>query len=403
MPTVILMGLRGPAIEAAVRLGLDVVVVADRAPGPRLSALVADLVEVSFAAPAARWAELAGALRHHQPEAVLATVERSVGPAAHLRAALGLAGLSPEAARRCTHKGAMKTAIRAAGIACADFALAEAGLGRDALVERLGLPLVVKPCLGSGGRGTAVCRQLDEVPDGLEAGWMAEAFVAGVEMSAEGVGWGGRMEGMSATQYLVPREANVVPAALDAATVAAVRRVHGAAWAALGVERGMTHLEVFLGDAGPVFGELAVRPPGGHLMRLIGLAYGLDAWALWVRVERGEAVSFPERPERAAAAWILHPGAGVVTQADGLDAVREMPGVVEATLRARPGDRVETREGSGEEVGHIVVEGATAEEAQARLEAARAAIGLEVERSASEASRPGAGVASGDTSRPETG
>ena len=380
MAAVILVGLRGPAVEAAARLGLDVVVLTDRAPGPRLSALVADVVEVSFDAPVARWTRLASALRHHQPEAVLAATERSVRPAAHLRAALGLAGVDPETAWRCTHKGAMKAAVRAAGIACADFVLAEEGLGRDALLERLGLPLVVKPCLGSGGRGTRVCREPDEVPEALEAGWMAEAFVAGVEMSAEGVGWGGRMEGMSATQYLVPREVNVVPAALDAETVGAVRRVHSAAWAALGVARGMTHLEVFLGASGPVFGELAVRPPGGHLMRLIGLAYGLDAWALWVRIECGEAASFPPRPERAAAAWILHPGAGVITEAEGIDAVRGMPGVVEATLRARPGDVVGTREGSGEEVGHIVVEGETAEEARARLEAARASLRLEVDR-----------------------
>ena len=378
MATVVLVGLRRPAVEAAARLGLRTVLVTDRSPGPKTAALVADVFETPFEASAAR--ALASRLRGHQPEAVLATMERSVGLAAHLREALGLPGVSVEAAWRCTHKGAMKAAVRAAGLACADVVLADEGLGREALVERLGLPLVVKPCLGSGGRGTVVCRQPDEVPAELEPGWMAEAFVAGVEMSAEGVGWGGRMEGMSATQYLVPREANVVPAALDAATVGDVRRVHGAAWAALGVERGMTHLEVFLGERGPVFGELAVRPPGGHLMRLIGLAYGLDAWALWVRVECGEAVAFPERPERAAAAWILHPGAGVVSQAEGLDAVREMPGVVEATLRAHPGDVVGTREGSGEEVGHIVVEGDTPEEAQARLEAARAALRLEVQR-----------------------
>ena len=379
MPTVVLVGLRGPAVEAAARLGLRTVLVTDRRPGPKTSALVADVVETAFDPSAAR--ELAMRLRPHRPEAILATTERSVELAAHLREALGLPGVGVEAARRCTHKGAMKTAIRAAGIACADFVLAEEGLSRDALVERLGLPLVVKPCLGSGGRGTSVVRRHADVPARLEAGWVAEAFVAGVEMSAEGIGWGGAMRGMSATQYLVPREANVVPAALGDEATDAVRRVHGAAWAALGVERGMTHLEVFLGDDGPVFGELAVRPPGGHLMRLIGLAYGVDAWATWIGIERGQAVDFPDRPERAAAVWILHPGAGVVEQADGIEAVREMPGVVEATLRARPGDVVPPRAGSGEEVGHIVVEGATAEEARARLEAARAALRLDVERS----------------------
>ena len=378
MGTVVLVGLRSPAVEAAARLGLRAVLVAERQPGPRTAMRVAETVKTPFDAPGAHWHTLADRLRPHRPEAVLALTERAVGPAAHVRAALGLDGVSVETAWRCTHKGAMKQAVRAAGIPCADYVLADEGLSREALVERLGLPLVVKPCVGSGGRGTRVVDRLDDVPAQLEAGWMAEAFVEGTEMSAEGVGWGGQMRGMSTSQYLVPREASVVPAPLDADAVAAIQSVHSAAWSALGVERGMTHQEVFLGRDGPVFGELAVRPPGGHLMRLIGLAYGLDAWALWIRIECGETVTLPHRPERAAAAWILHPGAGVVERAEGVDDVREMPGVVEATLRAQPGDVVRPREGSGEEVGHIVVEGETSDEARARLESARAALRLEV-------------------------
>lgn len=378
MPTLVLVGLRRAAVEAAARLGARVVLVAERPPGPQTARLVSAFIEARLDAPPASWTELATRLRPHQPDAVLALTERSVVPAAHLRAALGLAGVSVETAWRCTHKGAMKQAIRAAGIPCAEVVLAEEGLGREALVERLGLPLVVKPCVGSGGRGTSVRRQLEAVPERLEAGWMAEAFVEGTEMSAEGIGWDRQMRGMSASQYLVPREANVVPAPFDIKTTVAVRRLHATAWAALGVERGLTHLEVFLSPGGPVFGELAVRPPGGHLMRLLELAYDLDAWALWIRVELGETVALPERAERAAAVWILHPGAGIVERADGLEAVRDLPGVVEATLRVRPGDRVKPREGSGEEVGHVIVEGATAAEAEARLRAVREVLELVV-------------------------
>ena len=378
MSTVVLVGLRRPAVEAVARMGLRAVLVTDRRPGPRTGEMVAETIEASLEAQEMYGGELSARLRRHQPDAVLALTERAVVPAAHLRNALGLPGVSVEAAWRCTHKGAMKQAIRAAGLPCADFVLADEGLTRDALVERLGLPLVVKPCIGSGGRGTTVVRQLEAVPDRLEAGWMAEAFVIGTEMSAEAIGWGGQMRGVSGTQYLVPREVSVIPAPLDRATGAALRRLYDDAWAALGVERGLTHMEVFLADNGPVFSELAARPPGGHLMRLIGLAYGVDAWELWVRAERGEAVALPAHPQQAAAAWILHPGAGVVQRAEGIEAVREMPGVVEATLRVRAGDAVRPRVGSGEEVGHIIVVGATADEAHARVEAARATVHLEM-------------------------
>ncbi|WP_412068165.1 ATP-grasp domain-containing protein [Rubrivirga sp. IMCC43871] len=344
-----------------------------------MAALLSDVVETTFEAPASHWRSVAEAIRRFRPEAVLALTERSVLPAAYLREALGLDGVSVETARRCTHKGAMKQAIREAGIACADFVLAEEGLGRDALIERLGLPLVVKPCAGSGGRGTEVVREIQGVPERLPEGWMAESFVTGTEMSAEGIGWGGEMRWMSATDYVVPREASLVPAPLDPESASAVRRLHGAVWEALGIERGMTHLEVFLGPEGLVFGEVAVRPPGGHLMRLIGLAYGVDAWEVWARVERGETVALPERARQSAAVWILHPGAGVVQQVEGIDTVQDLPGVVEATVRVAPGDAVGPREGSGEEIGHVVVTGAETEEARARLDAARDAVRIDIE------------------------
>ncbi|WP_412062570.1 ATP-grasp domain-containing protein [Rubrivirga sp. IMCC45206] len=379
MSCVVLVGSRRPAVEAVRRLGLRAVLVADRAPGSRTAALVADVVETPFDAPLSHWQALAETLRRHRPSAVLALTERAVLPAAHLREALGLDGVSVATARRCTHKGAMKRAVRDAGLACADFVLAEEGLGREALVARLGLPLVVKPCVGSGGRGTEVVRERGDVPERLPPGWMAEAFVTGTEMSAEGIGWGGQMRWMSATDYVVPCEASLVPAPLDPGAASAIRRLHGAAWRALGVERGLTHLEVFLGPEGPVFGELAVRPPGGHLMRLIGLAYGIDAWEAWVRVECGEPVALPERARRSAAVWIWHPGAGVVQEVEGVDAVQDLPGVVEATVRVAPGDAVGPREGSGQEVGHVVVTGEAPDEARARLDAARDAVRIAID------------------------
>ena len=52
----------------------------------------------------------------------------------------------------------MKRAARAAGLGCADVVEADDGLTADGLVERLGLPLVVKPAVGSGG-GARVCRR----------------------------------------------------------------------------------------------------------------------------------------------------------------------------------------------------------------------------------------------------
>ena len=127
-----------------------------------------------------------------------------------------------------------------------------------------------------------------------------------------------------------------------------------------------------------MFGELAARPPGGHLMRLMALAYGIDPWEAVLRIALGESPDLPERAECAAAVRILHPGAGTVRAVEGVEAARRLDGVDEVSVRVRPGDMLPTREGTGQEAGHVLVAGATAAEAEARLAAAVAEVRIEV-------------------------
>ena len=377
MRPVVAVGLRPGALDAADRLGRPVAAAVEAPPGPVRASRLARVTVEAFDAPPARWARVADALRGLDPAAVVALTERSVVPAAHLRAALGLPGLSVEAARNCSDKRAMKRAVRDAGLPCARFVGAEDGLSGAEIVDRLGLPLVLKTAVGSGGRGTVVVREPGAMPARLEAGWMAEAFVDGVEMSVEALVAGGEVVFVNPTQYLEPAWASLVPAQLERGTLEAVRGLEAAARAALGVADGITHLELFLTPDGPVFSEMAARPPGGHLMPLMALAYGADPWEALLRAALGEPAAFPA-PERAAAVRILHPWPGVVRAVEGLDAARSLPGVEAVSVRVRPGDVLGAREGTGQEAGHILVVGDTAGDAEARLEAAAAAVRIEV-------------------------
>ena len=375
METVLLVGLRAGALDAAERLGLPVVAVVEVPPGLARSARLADAVVASFDAPAERWRRVAESVQRHRPAAVVALTERSVVPAAHLRAALGLDGLSVEAAHVCTDKRAMKRAARAAGLACADVVEAGDGIGGAALVERLGLPLVLKSAVGSGGRGTEIVSDRAAVPDVLPPGAMAESFVEGVEMSVETLAHGAGVW-LNPTEYVVPGWSSLVPAPLAPTERAEVAAFAERARQSLGVGRGMTHLEVFRTASGPVFGEMAARPPGGHLMALIERAYGFDPWEAVIQIELGETPALPASADRVSAARILHPGPGVVTRAEGAEAARALG--AEVALRVAPGDVVGEREGTGQEVGHVVVTAATADAARARLAEAVAAIRLEV-------------------------
>ena len=370
---VVAVGMRRPAVEAAARLGLRVVAVVEAEPGPVMRQRLHDAVIVSFDTPAERWSSVAVRLGSHRPTAVVALTERSVLPAAHLRAALGLPGQTVTSAVLCSDKRAMKRAVRAAGLACADFVEAGEGLSGAQVIDRLGLPLVLKNAIGSGSRGTCVVHDARDVPDWLPPGGMAESFVEGVEMSAETFALGGETLLFSPTQYLVPAWSSLVPAPLPPDDRAELRAMAEAARRALGVEEGMTHLEVFRTSDGLVFGEMAARPPGGHLMPLIALAYGVDPWeALW-RVAQGERPDFPQA-ERCAAVRLLHPGAGTVAAVEGVERARSMPGVEAVSVRVRPGEALSPREGTGQEAGHILVTATTPAEAEARLRDAVAAI-----------------------------
>jgi biotin carboxylase len=200
---------------------------------------------------------------------------------------------------------------------------------------------------------------------------MAEACVRGVEMSVESLVSDGVPVFVNVTEYYEPRWANLLPARLPEAQRAALLDLNLCAIRALGVGRGITHLEVFLTAEGFVFGELAARPPGGHLMELIELAYGFDPWACCLELERGRSVRAAQLAQRAAGVRVLHPGAGRVVAVNGLEAIARLPQLVRLVCRARPGDLVAERAGAGQEVGYAIFQSERREDVAAALEAAR--------------------------------
>lgn len=374
-PALVVVGGRRAGIEAAAACGLPVIAVCQPSRRPcRDTVYVQPPADESEAA----WHALGADLAAHAPAAVVALTEAAVTPAAWLARGAGLED-RVASAQRTTDKASMKAAILEAGLACARFVTAEEGLDAAGLHARLGLPMVIKKRVGSGGRGTAIVRRRRDIPPQLAAGWMAEGFVDGVEMSVEALLAGGEIRFVNHTEYLRPRWANVVPARLGDAERQAIDGLLGAAVSALGVRCGIVHLEIFRTQGGPVFGELAARPPGGHIMRLIERAYGFDPWRADFDLHLGRRVALPQRAVRAAGVWILHPGAGALTRIDGERIVAGIDGV-EIRVHTRPGDRIPPRDGVGQESGHILAVAADREAVIARLVRARRALRFHLQR-----------------------
>ena len=377
--TVIFVGKRAGAIQAARHLGRTVILLADSPPGKKDRDIIATFIDCDFYDQTVDWSALAEDISRKQSvAAVCALTERTVLPAAMLRQSLGLPGLQVEMAHRCTDKFLMKQAIRKAGLQSADFINVEAGVSTRHYLDKLGLPLVLKTRVGSGGRGTTIYRHREAIPDTLPQGWLAESFIDGLEMSVESFVYQGKPIFVNFTEYFKPGWANIIPAKAEPELTAAIQEVNHNAIKALGITQGMTHLEIYLTEQGIYFGELAARPPGGYIMELMQEAYGVNFWKRLIALELGQRPDFPTESQRYAGVWLLHPGPGQIRQIDGLAEARTLPRVKRISLRVQPGDEIGQREGVGQETGHIMVTGETRSEVATGLLRAHQLIDIQI-------------------------
>lgn len=351
----VVVGNRTAAIASACRLYTRVIQLADHPSKPRAQDNLSTLEMPRNDSEFAKVAEYI--TRRLQPVGVAALTEGSVVVAARVREALGLDGLGLTSARACTAKGLMKQTMRAAGIRVTKFVTAAEGLRRDAIIGRLGLPLVLKRERGSGGRELEFVREPGDAPEFLPDGWMAEAFIDGVEMSIESFVSGCEPLFVNFTDYAEPRWANIVPADPSALPVAELLELNRRVIEVLEIERGMTHMEVFLTREGVVFGEIAARPPGGRIMELLELAYGFDPWQALFAVEAGERPSLPAEAQRVAGMRLVHPGPGTVVAVNGRDRLQRQPGLVHLHCFAKPGKTIAMREGAGQAAGYALFAG----------------------------------------------
>ncbi len=356
-PRVLILGRRKRLESVLTARGVPFALWLNRDP-PKLPRSVPTIVAPFVRSRAAVEATLSELLAGEQFTHCIASVEAAVVTASHARRVLGARTSPHTVARRCHDKLIMKRALREAGVPVAEFL----DLGRRderARIAELGRPLVVKDRVSSGSRGVEIVTGPIDPATLPRRGYMAERFVSGDEMSVESFVHNGKILWTNTTRYWRPKFVNVVPSGLDTETEQRVLDVNRHALEALSVRWGMTHLELFLGDEGIFVGEVALRPPGGYIMRCLELAYGFDPWNALCALELGERARFPTTPPRPTAVVVLHPGEGRVNDIRGLDAVRAHPAHVHSALKVEAGADITERAGVGEDVGHVLLQADT--------------------------------------------
>ncbi|MDP2342608.1 MAG: ATP-grasp domain-containing protein [Deltaproteobacteria bacterium] len=268
-----------------------------------------------------------------------AVVEAHVMTAAKVREKLGIPGTSVKSTWLCRDKPAMKDALRAAGVACAQSIGSSDPDEIRAFAQKVGFPMIVKPRDAAGASGTA---RVDDAA-GLERALVefgvhkgrsiaVEEFIEGHEGFYDTICIGGRVVADFATHYFP----NVLEAMrtrwispqfittnrIDAGSYAEVRDMGQKVVTALGLETTPTHMEWFFGPKGLKFSEIGCRPPGVRTWDLYCAANDVDVYKEWaMAVVHGKRAHGLSRRYSAGMIALRPECDGTIVGYDGVDEV----------------------------------------------------------------------------------
>ncbi|WP_432102053.1 ATP-grasp domain-containing protein [Streptomyces sp. bgisy091] len=185
-------------------------------------------------------------------------------------------------------KGTMHARLREAGLPTPQLGVVRT-LQECEKLARGRFPVVVKPADYGGSGGVRIVAEPEDLGDAFDAAVAVSAggrvvvdrYVRGPEYSVESVTWApGDTQVAAVTEKHLTRPpycaelGHVVPATLSDADREALTAATVAVLDALGMEAGVSHAEFRLTDQGPVLMEVAGRPAGGQIPRLVELATG---------------------------------------------------------------------------------------------------------------------------------
>lgn len=286
---------------------------------------------------------------------VIAGSEAAVFPASVLRRHLGARRSKNTIVLRCHDKLLMKEFLQERKVPMTRFLPGDQAHDPEDILRRLGTPVVVKSRQESGGRRIVFAEDATTLRRHNNRNRLLERYIDAPEASVESFVNNYRIQFESITQYYVKRHVNVVPGQLTPVQQQALLALNRHVIAALGINWGITHMEAYLAVDGVLFGEIALRPPGGYLMDLLSHSYGFSSWDALVAMELDLAFTFPQHPQRYSAACIFHPGEGVLRRVDNWEQALARPSVYQSRLKLEPGALIEHRSGVGEDTGYLLL------------------------------------------------
>ncbi|MBW4082414.1 hypothetical protein [Paenibacillus sp. S150] len=326
----------------------------------------ARVLEVSDIANVQEAAEAALAAARIQPiDAVVCPFERALLPGGFIRSNLALPGLSYDQSTGFANKLTMKQRLREKGLPTADYRRVDCVEELSGCSGELGWPLIIKPAIGSGSYNTTVIKSERDFLHKLAAGDLMDLSKSNVPLIAEsylsvhaeyhcdGVIYGGKVQFAAVSKYVAPVLPSlgqfigsyILPQLSQAAMD--IETLHMQAVQALGLEQGVTHLEVYATEKGYIIGEITCRPAGGGIPMNVEKHTGVSIWRAFIQTSLGEMPELNRHYCSGISGWLGLPVSnGLILNLSSEEELAGIPGVREVQLAAAPGQMINERQTS---------------------------------------------------------
>ncbi|MER9070654.1 acetyl-CoA carboxylase biotin carboxylase subunit family protein [Mesorhizobium sp. M0902] len=260
-----------------------------------------------------------------------------------------LPGPDSASIERCCDKFTQRQLLAAAGAPIPAYRLVANAMEVESSAAEIGLPVILKPAVGTGSSGVRLCRTVDELVEhttyllGGKYIWrssprmLVEEFAQGPHYTAHIMG--NEIIGIEASDFgppphFVARE-GIFPAPLTDDEHERIADVSLSCLRALGLGWGPTNIQLRWTKRGPVVIEVNPRLAAGP--RLIQLAYGVDLATEHIKLVIGEEWDLRKRHSHTAAWRCLLPDRdGILDWIDGDSRAAAVPGVAEVKLDVKP-------------------------------------------------------------------
>ncbi|TIV12320.1 MAG: ATP-grasp domain-containing protein, partial [Mesorhizobium sp.] len=276
-----------------------------------------------------------------------------------------LPGPNPVSIERCCDKYTQRQLLAEADVPIPAYHLAANATEVESFAVEIGLPVVIKPAVGSGSIGVRLCRNVEELAEHttyLLGGDPTRSSPILVEEFAQGPYYcahmmGNEVIGIVASDFGPPPHfvfhQCICPAPLSDDQHKRIADLSLSCLRALDLGWGPTNIEFRWTKRGPVVIEVNPRLSGGPLS--VQLAYGIDLTSEHIKLVIGDEWNL-HRSHSNVAAWraLLPDRDGILDWIDGDSRAAAIPGVAEVKLYVKPKTLIVRKGDYRDSIGYVM-------------------------------------------------